>query len=436
MADQEDQHDFDDFDTLTEPSVSADMDEDLSFGKPDTSRKKRQAIFYLALVVILVLGVTSAWFLFLRQPDQQQPVIDASAPKAPTPVIAEGETPPPQAGNAPKSALPPGVMSPQDLANANNLTGAKPAVPGAATIVPVDPNSVNPEVATPQVASPEVAAVEKTAAPGATVSSTGTTVEALPPPIAPNATGTTPPVSVGSAMPDAVPNAPVAPNKANVTSAIPEAPAAPGMVTPANAPAMATPATPVTPDVMPPANVVAQPAMAPNVVPSAVPNAPAITPVAPVAVIPANNPAATAAIAENTELKQQVKDLTDKLDAANQQMQVLQQQAAAAAVAPVKEEAPAPKSEAKPAKKKAVKKAVKKKVAKKSSSESMSSSSSTSSWELRSAQPGVAWLGKLGSEEMTRYTIGQSVPGLGVVQDVTQEGGRWIVKTSGGTLRQ
>ncbi len=59
------------------------------------------------------------------------------------------------------------------------------------------------------------------------------------------------------------------------------------------------------------------------------------------------------------------------------------------------------------------------------------------SWELRSAQPGVAWLGRPGSGEMARYAVGENVPGLGAVRSVSQDAnGNWSVNTNGGVIRQ
>ncbi len=57
-------------------------------------------------------------------------------------------------------------------------------------------------------------------------------------------------------------------------------------------------------------------------------------------------------------------------------------------------------------------------------------------WELRSAQPGVAWIGRKGTDEMARYAVGDSVPGLGTVQSVTPNpDGSWIAHTSGGSVK-
>ena len=58
-------------------------------------------------------------------------------------------------------------------------------------------------------------------------------------------------------------------------------------------------------------------------------------------------------------------------------------------------------------------------------------------WELRSAQPGVAWLGRKGSGEMTRYAVGETVPGLGQITSVTQDAaGRWAVRGTNGAVFQ
>jgi hypothetical protein len=60
-----------------------------------------------------------------------------------------------------------------------------------------------------------------------------------------------------------------------------------------------------------------------------------------------------------------------------------------------------------------------------------------SHWVLRSAQPGAAWLSKPGSEEMVRYAVGQTLPGSGTITAVSQENGRWVLKTDRGvSVRQ
>lgn len=408
-----DQQDFDEFDTLVDDSV--DPVDDFSFDQPDSSRKKRQTVFYLVLIFILVLGASSVWFVFLRQPDT-----NGSAP-LPAPVAAN-----PEASSDPQLAdnngLPPGVSPVEPNVDGN----AAALSPENANIVPVDPNSVNPEVATPQIASPEVAAVENTAPANATVTSTGMTVEALPPPAdAPPAplqdnAAATPPTDVTTATPELTPT-----ETAEVT---------PPSETSVPAPVEAPVAAPVVPE---PTALAPAPALVPQ---EAVPAAPVAASAEvtqrlnqieeQVKSLSSNAGAVVAGGGDTSALAEQIKELNDKLDRLNQQVESLDQRTTTFATELQNRSNDEPKAvhrEPKPvAKKAAVKKAAPKPVAK----------SSGSSWELRSAQPGVAWLGKPGSGEMSRFAIGQTAPGLGTIQSVTQEGGRWIVKTSGGTLRQ
>ena len=394
MADH-DQHDFDDFDNLTEdtPAAELDEDDDVSFGRPDNGRQGRQMIFYAVLAGILILAIGSAWFLFIRQPDGAVTTINAQEQ---APVVAESQTAPAPQTSGEASALPPGVVSPQDMASASNNAAAIPAPTDGATIVPVDPNAVNPEVATPQIASPEVAAVENKAPPTATISSTGTTAEALPPPIA------------------APTDQAVAPPVGTETAALP---------TPVDAPAMATTPAPATETTMPPAETTAVTPVVPSVE-------------TPAAVTPTANAADANLAAENSSLKDQIKELNAKMDQMSQQVSSLEQQNhdlsnAASTKETTKETAKETSSDPlepvapQPVKKKTVKK-----------TRAKTTASAGANWELRSAQPGAAWLGKVGKDELVRYSIGQNVPGLGTIQDVTKEGGRWIVKTTGGTLRE
>ena len=405
MADQ-DQQDFDEFDTLVDDNL--DDGDDLSFDKPETGRKKRQTVFYFVLIAFIALVGVSVWFVFLRQPETNTNL---------QPVISDN-------GQAPTSDLPPGVSSAEAPAGdvvIDPVTGQPVAqqaelTPQDGGIVPVDPSAVTPEVATPQLASPEVAAVDNAAPAEATVTSTGTTVEALPPPIA------------TETAPEAVPSETPAPSAASSEAVIPAAPEginapadmaetpAPSAIEPVTAPAADIPAAPVAVPTEPTLSgaATADPAMEQRL--SQIE--------AQIKSLPTSMPASSGA---SPELAAQLKALSAKLDNLTNQVESLDQRttnfatelqnrsnAAPSAPAPAKKSA-APKRRAAPV-------AAKKPVA--------------SSWELRSAQPGVAWLGKPGSGEMNRFAIGQTAPGLGTIQDVRQEGGRWVVKTTGGTLRQ
>lgn len=416
MADP-DQQDFDEFDALVDDN--ADSGDDLSFDKPDSGRKKRQTVFYIVLLAFIGLVLTSVWFVFLRQPETAiQPVQTAETSGDLPPGVVSAENPASISGDA--ASVTPAI----DPVTGQPVAQDNAQAPGEASIVPIDPTSVNPEVATPQIASPEVAAVDNAASPNATVTSTGTTVEALPPPIDPAGTTT---ADTAAITPEVAPVTDPA-----VVPAAPEA-IAPNADQPAADMAMAPEPKAIEPltaqETTPPV------AQAENIAPVATPMASEATNPAidqrlaqieeQVKSIAAAAPAGTTGA--SPELAEQLKALTEKLDRLTTQVDSLDQRTTNFAtelqsrssdndrVAPV---APVKKAAAKPVHKPAPKRAA------------------VASWELRSAQPGVAWLGKPGSGEMTRFSVGQTVPGLGTIQEVNQEGGRWIVKTSNGTLRQ
>lgn len=60
----------------------------------------------------------------------------------------------------------------------------------------------------------------------------------------------------------------------------------------------------------------------------------------------------------------------------------------------------------------------------------------STSWTLRSAQPGVAWLSQGNNTEMQRYSVGQSLSGMGTITAITQENGKWVVRTTTGVIKQ
>ena len=65
-----------------------------------------------------------------------------------------------------------------------------------------------------------------------------------------------------------------------------------------------------------------------------------------------------------------------------------------------------------------------------------SSTSSRIEWTLRSAQPGKAGLSAKNSRDIVFVEIGSTLPGLGTIQSISMEGGRWVVRGSGGIVRQ
>lgn len=413
MADPE-QHDFDEFDTLVDDTLEP--EDDLSFDQPDnTGRKKKQAAFYVVLLGFILLVGASVWFVFLRQPEVQiTPVTTAEQDNT--------------------GGLPPGVLSPEELA-ANEVPqdGATGTAQDGSeiSIVPVDPNAVTPEVPTPQVVSPDVTPVANAETPAATITNTGTTVEALPPPIDADPAAIQAPPAIAT---EETPGDSSADNSAVVPSA-PEGLSPPPVDAPAAQPVAEEPI------VMAPAQDIA----------------PAETPApvaAPVTAQPdpallqrleklesqlrdvASAPAPVASGTDNAASEQlagQLKALTAKLDALTNQVESLDQRTTtfAAELQNRSNEAARPAPAAKPAPKAAPKPAAP--VARKAPAYKPPA---TPTWELRSAQPGAAWLGKPGSNDLNRFAIGQNVPGLGVVQDVSQVNGRWVVRTTGGTLRQ
>lgn len=386
MVNEDHQQDFDEFDNLVDDHAES-IDDDLGY-QDDGGRKKRQAMFYVVLLVILLVGAGGVWFMFLREPDMPLPMPPQQPP------VAENTLP----GGEP---LPPGV-SPDQTAQETGMD--QPMPPAADADLP--PAAADaPATADMDAALPPAA--ETPAGDGAT------TAEALPPPA----------------------DMPLTP-----TAEAPAADAAPAMPSPTGDQAA----------VMPPATPEAPAEATPEAMPEAVP-APSAPETAPTASVDtsamekrlvemdekiqtlsnelvATKSAMPAAASGDAVSNDQIKALTSKLDKLASQVEALDQRTATLATElqdRANRPAPAivkPKAVSTP---KAAAPVTRKPAA-----------TSAAGWELRSAQPGVAWLGRLGSSEMNRYAVGENVPGLGRVQQVSQEGGRWIVKTTGGTLRQ
>ncbi len=59
-----------------------------------------------------------------------------------------------------------------------------------------------------------------------------------------------------------------------------------------------------------------------------------------------------------------------------------------------------------------------------------------SKWELRSARPGEAMVGKSGEAGLQTIRVGDSISGIGQVQSISQSGGRWVVQGSTGSIGQ
>ncbi len=433
------QNDFDEFDNLVEEGQTTDSFDSAPAVKP---KKKSSGILIVFLLALVGVAGGAVWFLFLNPGAQTMMAPEQTAEMA-APVVAD-------------NALPPGV-SPTEV----------PVDPNAAATPGVDPNAV----AAP---SPVDAAVVDPAAPVAPVDAVeattppvdGMTAEALPPP-ADAALMPTPETPVTD------PNAPTATTDATSPAMPPVEQGAP--VTPeaatgdtnmiaAQLPTPTTETAPAEAAVETPVDTATQPAV-----------------IAPVEAMPAQGSGQIDAASADrlNKIEQQLQEvsatlsavqsatpttqsadpamnaalqaLTEKLDALSKQVSDLDARTStlaadmrnrapsaepAAMIAPIETNtAETPKQEATPeaikpveVKQEAPKKPVVKKAAPKPAN--------TSGWELRGAQPGVAWLGRVGSGEMSRYSTGQSVPGLGVIQSVRQESGRWVVKASGGTVRE
>lgn len=412
------QQDFDEFDHL----VNDDFDilEEMDDADTSGNRRKRQTVFYLVLFFMLAVGGGAAWFLFFRPADTVTPLPMPGG----MPPVAESMTAPPAL-----DGLPPGVTTPEENAQSDLREASQQTDEPMAALPPALDGMMPP--AAPSFDSPTAdqgfdapandqgGLIELPPAAEISAPVDGTLAEALPPPSAPDN------AQVPQMDPMEATDATTAPVMQQPAELAPVAPAE------------------FAQDVQNP--------MAANANNATVNNAEVQqlqqrlgdmethiqTLTQELQQVRSMN--ASAATLSSSMSDEQMKELTRKLDRLTQQVDALDQRtttfaaelqkradAPVAPIAAVDTAASAPKkvakSKAKPAPKAAAKPAPRK--------------NAVSGWELRSAQPGVAWLGRQGANEMGRYAVGQNVPGLGTVQDVTQEGGRWIVKTTGGTLRQ
>jgi len=57
-------------------------------------------------------------------------------------------------------------------------------------------------------------------------------------------------------------------------------------------------------------------------------------------------------------------------------------------------------------------------------------------WELRAAQPGRAYIGIIGSNDVQVVETGDTLQGIGTVQSITLENGIWVVKGTNGSIKQ
>ena len=403
-----DQQDFDEFDNLVdEPTGTVESDMP---AYEDSGRKKRQMIFYMALVLMILIGGGIVWFLFLRQPDLPPAPVAAAMPPQQS-QTANGATPPAAAPNE-TAPLPPGVTAPENAAAPNVL-----AVPGDTAAMP----PATPGADTAAMPAADASTPPAPDAPAAAEKTNGTTAEALPPPTVPAPDGSAPAMPTPAALPGQ-------PNAQEPMATAPSLPSPTGSDMPSAPPKDQMAATPPAPSMESGAADQRMTQMEEQV--KALSNE--------LAVAKAGMGKNTGGVAGGDASA--MKALNDKLDRLASQVEALDQRttnfatelqnrpnassnaAPAASTSDIASEAK-PVAKAKPAKAKS--------AAKKTAPKYLGAG-----WELRSAQPGAAWLGRQGSSEMNRYAVGDAVPGLGTVQAVTQENGRWTVKTTGGTMRQ
>ena len=63
--------------------------------------------------------------------------------------------------------------------------------------------------------------------------------------------------------------------------------------------------------------------------------------------------------------------------------------------------------------------------------------SATPDWILKSAKPGMAWVGKRDSRELNTVSVGDTLPGIGIITAIIKDSaGRWVVSGTNGTISQ
>ena len=428
-----DQQDFDDFDALAQDETvetdNLDSFDDEVASDGEASRKKRQTVFYMVLVLMLAMAGGIVWFVFLRAPAVQPTaqIAQAATPASPdmsSPPAANNETASAPAAQNGATGLPPGVMTPQEMANAANPNG-KPQEPEKNTASLDETNQI------PTIPAPDSASI---AQPNTTVPVNGTVAEALPPPVAqqdmPAMTSSEQQATTTQTIAAALPN--------GVNATMPVETSAAGTTLQAQTSTLqpTTPTAGTQEAVAPVASTEQNSSVNDQRMLQLEQQVQALT-------AELNN-AKAGMSAQNTStgsndgaLAEQLKSVSEKLDRVVQQVGDLDQRTTSfASELQNRADQPAQAVNSDNTSEQPKKASVKSKVKAAKTEKPKKASTKTLKWELRSAQPGVAWLGQLGSEEMARYSVGQSVPGLGTIQEITQEGNRWIVKTTAGTLRQ
>lgn len=123
--------------------------------------------------------------------------------------------------------------------------------------------------------------------------------------------------------------------------------------------------------------------------------------------------------ADNGDLRAAVDSLRNRLDQVEAQPRSTQQPAGAAVQAdsaPVKQMKPATRRAARPA--------------------STEPEKSATRWVLKSAQPGQAYISRPGQNDMFSVRVGDTMAGLGTVQSIAVEQGRWIIRGTDGQVSQ
>ena len=425
---------YEDFDSLTGGDNSLAAESFAPSVADDAARRKRQKTFYMVVAVVGCMAAGGVWALFFRSPsvsDVPQPVATA-----PVPVVPSTDQPTADTAQEGLVPLPEGVTTPQE-ANAENTAAAPLPMPAESA-------------AASGAAAPSIMDVQKMVAAASVQPVTAppnTVAEATQPPMPAEGMDAAAPIEALPPVMDQAATIVPAPQPVQNTTAETSAPA------PVTAP---TTDQAVTSEAMMPPPVEA---LAPQPVPMAA--APATPEMAPVA-DPAMNDRLSALenqlqmlasemqAAKNTPaqgmdpaLGQMLQNLTGKLEQITTQVDAIEQRVSTnETTAPVSTEtntAPIDKvievKEEVPVKKAAP--PVKRKPVVKRAPAPRAAPKAVTAWELRSAQPGVAWIGRVGSGEMARYGVGDNVPGLGTVQSVDQDAsGMWVVRTTGGMVRQ
>lgn len=404
MVDQE-QQDFEAFDEFARDEEAV-LEAESAYSPVDPGRKKRQTVFYISAVLMALIASTAGWFVFMGPSTPQDPYAPVPLTSQPSSPV-ESQTSPPAGG-----VLPPGVITPEEMATTNDEM--EPSELADAFITEPAPEPMTEAIEAPPIENslPEEQMMNEESI----MPVDGTMAEALPPPAPELLTPTD-----SATMPQEEFEAPMEPVMApEIAQPVPEQmPAAQNSLMPLN---------PVETQLV--ANTAATDARLAQMEQQIQ----SLTAELSAAREAMSNMQSTAPPASNNNdaLSRQLRDLDNKMDRVTKQVENLDERTTRFA-AELQQRADEPVKRAEPAKPVAK---LAPKPAASTSSAAPKAAATVSSWQLRSAQPGVAWLSRSGSDEMGRYAVGQTVPNLGTVQEVTKENGAWVVKTTGGIIRQ